>query len=278
MKSKIKASQIIGYLFIGIFIVLCVYPIIWLIINSFKSTDEFKLNSIFSLPTKLMVSNYVEAWKTGNIGHSFINSVVATGLSMIIVLLTALPFSFAVSKMKWKLRKQTEAFIMFGMMVPVMIALIPLFTIYNQFSLTNSLIGLTLIYVAYQLPLMVMLFTGFFSSFPNEMMEAAVIDGCTIYKVLTKIALPLMLNSIITVETLQFMMSWNDLIFAQTMMSDTNKKTIQTALVMFNGSYGQVNWGPLLAAISIAIIPTLIIYMFLSKFMMAGMTNGAVKG
>lgn len=278
MKSKIKASQIIGYLFIGIFIVLCVYPIIWLIINSFKSTDEFKLNSIFSLPTKLMVSNYVEAWKTGNIGRSFINSVVATGLSMIIVLLTALPFSFAVSKMKWKLRKQTEAFIMFGMMVPVMIALIPLFTIYNQFSLTNSLIGLTLIYVAYQLPLMVMLFTGFFSSFPNEMMEAAVIDGCTIYKVLTKIALPLMLNSIITVETLQFMMSWNDLIFAQTMMSDTNKKTIQTALVMFNGSYGQVNWGPLLAAISIAIIPTLIIYMFLSKFMMAGMTNGAVKG
>ncbi|EOS37337.1 hypothetical protein C808_03315 [Lachnospiraceae bacterium M18-1] len=278
MKKEIKVSHIFGYIFLGIFIVICVYPIIWLIINSFKSTEEFKLNSIFSLPNRLMFENYVDAWKTGNIGQSFLNSVVATALSMVIVLLTALPFSFAVSKMIWKFRKAVQSLIMFGMMVPVMIALIPLFTIYNSMNLTNSLIGLTMIYVAYQLPLMVMLFTGFFSSFPNEMLEAAVIDGCNIYQVLLKVALPLMLNSIITVETLQFMMSWNDLIFAQTMMSDTSKKTIQTALVMFNGSYGQVNWGPLLAAVSIAIVPTLVIYMFLSKFMMAGMTNGAVKG
>ena len=113
---------------------------------------------------------------------------------------------------------------------------------------------------------------------PNELIEAAVIDGCSIYQVLGKIVFPLMTNSIMTVLTLQFMSSWNDLIFSQTMISQPAKQTIQTALIMFNGSYGQVNWGPLFAAMAIAVIPTLVLYLFLSKFMIRGMTAGAVKG
>ena len=165
-----------------------------------------------------------------------------------------------------------------GMMVPVQVALIPLFSMYNAIGFTNSRIGLILIYTAYSLPLSVTLLTGFFESVPNELIEAAVIDGCSIYQVLGKVVFPLMTNSIMTVLTLQFMSSWNDLIFSQTMISQPAKQTIQTALIMFNGSYGQVNWGPLFAAMSIAVIPTLLLYLFLSKFMIRGMTAGAVKG
>ena len=167
---------------------------------------------------------------------------------------------------------------MIGLMVPVPVCLIPLFTIYNNIGLTNSRIGLILIYTAHSLPTSVMLLTGFFTAIPDEMMEAAVIDGCSIYSVLLKVIFPIMKNSIMTVLTLQFMSTWNDLIFSQTLISVPQKRTIQTSLIMFNGSHGEVNWGPLFAAMAIAVIPTLIIYVFLSKFMIRGMTAGAVKG
>lgn len=271
-------GKIIGIIALVIFVLLCVYPIFWLIVNSFKTTEEFTTQSVFSLPHALHFENYIDAWTSGNIGRSFLNSIIATAASMVLVLILAVPFSFAVSKMISPLLPKMQALVMLGMMVPVQVALIPLFTIYNKVHLTNNLFGLTVIYVVYQLPLMILLLTGFFASLPNEMIEAAAIDGCSIYQVLLKIAFPLMTNSIITVETLQFMMSWNDLIFSQTLISETQKKTIQTALIMFNGSHGQVNWGPLLAAICLAVVPTLFIYIFLSKFMMAGMTSGAVKG
>lgn len=277
-KSKISISRIVSIVLIALLLVIAIYPVLWLILSSFKTQNEFTLNSAFSLPSSFNFDNYVKAWTTGNMGTSFINSIICTAGSMILIIITAVPLSFALVKMKWKQRLHVNRYILIGMMVPIQVALIPLFTIYNQIGLTNSRIGLILIYTAYSLPLSVTLLTGFFEAVPNEMIEAAVIDGCNIYQVLIKIVFPLMTNSIMTVLTLQFMSSWNDLIFSQTMISQTKKQTIQTALIMFNGSYGQVDWGPLFAAMAIAVIPTLLLYLFLSKFMIRGMTAGAVKG
>lgn len=263
---------------IVLLLVIAIYPVLWLILSSLKTQNELTLNSAFSLPGSLNFDNYVEAWTTGNMGSSFVNSVICTAGSMLLIVVIAVPFSFALVKMRWKLRKRINSYVLMGMMVPVQVALIPLFSMYNTMGFTNSRIGLILIYTAYSLPLSVTLLTGFFESVPNELIEAAVIDGCSIYQVLGKIVFPLMTNSIMTVLTLQFMSSWNDLIFSQTMISRPEKQTIQTALIMFNGSYGQVNWGPLFAAMAIAVIPTLVLYLFLSKFMIRGMTAGAVKG
>lgn len=261
-------------------LIISIYPVIWLLISSFKTQTEFTLNSVFSLPGSFStgIENYVDAWTTGNMGTAFVNSVVCTAGSMALIVVTALPISFAISKMKWKLSNKVASYITFGLLIPAQVALIPLFSIYNNIGLTNSRIGLILLYTAQSMPLSVMLFTGFFTSIPDEMMEAAVIDGCSIYGMLVKVIFPLMKNSIMTVLTLQFMSSWNDLIYSQTFISIDEKRTLQTALIMFNGSHGEVNWGPLFAAMSITILPTLVIYMFLSKFMIRGMTSGAVKG
>lgn len=276
--KNISLSRIIIVFILAVLLVVSIYPVIWLIISSFKTQAEFNLNSVFSLPETVSFGNYIDAWTTGNMGTSFLNSVICTAGSMILIILVALPISFAIAKMIWKMKNKMSSYIMIGLLVPVQVALIPLFSIYNTIGLTNSRIGLILIYTAHSLPVSVMLFTGFFSSIPDEMMEAAVIDGCSIYGVLFKVIFPIMKNSIMTVLTLQFMSSWNDLIFSQTLISQTHKRTIQTALIMFNGAHGEVDWGPLFAAMAIAIIPTLVIYMFLSKFMIKGMTAGAVKG
>ena len=276
--KKHIVSRCISIILVVLLLVIAIYPVLWLILSSLKTQNELTLNSAFSLPGSLNFDNYVEAWTTGNMGSSFVNSVICTAGSMLLIVVIAVPFSFALVKMRWKLRKRINSYVLMGMMVPVQVALIPLFSMYNTMGFTNSRIGLILIYTAYSLPLSVTLLTGFFESVPNELIEAAVIDGCGIYQVLGKIVFPLMTNSIMTVLTLQFMSSWNDLIFSQTMISQPAKQTIQTALIMFNGSYGQVNWGPLFAAMAIAVIPTLVLYLFLSKFMIRGMTAGAVKG
>lgn len=279
MKEKKKSFfSIISFILIAIMVVAAIYPVIWLILSAFKTQTEFTLNSAFSLPHSFSFDNFVKAWTIGNMGTSFLNSAICTAGSMILIVVTAGPLSFAIVKMRWKRNKLINRYILIGMMVPVQVALIPLFSIYNQIGFTNSRIGLILIYTAYSLPLSVTLLTGFFESVPDEMLEAAIIDGCNIYQVLLKVVFPLMKNSIMTVLTLQFMSSWNDLIFSQTLISRPEKQTIQTALIMFNGSYGQVDWGPLFAAMAIAVVPTLVIYLFLSKFMIRGMTAGAVKG
>lgn len=279
MKEKKKSFfSIISFILIAIMVVAAIYPVIWLILSAFKTQTEFTLNSAFSLPHSFSFDNFVKAWTIGNMGTSFLNSAICTAGSMILIVVTAGPLSFAIVKMRWKRNKLINRYILIGMMVPVQVALIPLFSIYNQIGFTNSRIGLILIYTAYSLPLSVTLLTGFFESVPDEMLEAAIIDGCNIYQVLLKVVFSLMKNSIMTVLTLQFMSSWNDLIFSQTLISRPEKQTIQTALIMFNGSYGQVDWGPLFAAMAIAVVPTLVIYLFLSKFMIRGMTAGAVKG
>ncbi|MDO4448019.1 MAG: carbohydrate ABC transporter permease [Lachnospiraceae bacterium] len=277
-ENKISILKILCMLVIAVLLVLAIYPVVWLILSSFKTQNEFTMNSAFSLPESFAFDNFIKAWTTGNMGTSFVNSLITTFGSMILIVAIVVPVSFAIAKMRFRLRNSVNRYIMIGMMVPVQVALIPLFTIYTKLGWTNSRIGLILIYTAYSLPLSVILMTGFFESVPNEMIEAAVIDGCNIYQVLLKIVFPLMTNSIMTVLTLQFMSSWNDLIFSQTLISQPEKQTIQTALIMFNGSYGQVDWGPLFAAMAIAVIPTLVLYLFLSKFMIRGMTAGAVKG
>lgn len=277
-ENKLSISKVICMILVAVLLIFAIYPVVWLILSAFKTQNEFTMNSAFSLPHSFAFDNFVKAWTTGNMGSSFLNSIVTTFGSMILIVVIVVPVSFAIVKMRFRLRSGINRYILIGMMVPVQVALIPLFTIYTRLGWTNSRLGLVLIYTAYSLPLSVTLMTGFFESVPNELIEAAVIDGCNIYQVLIKIVFPLMTNSIMTVLTLQFMSSWNDLIFSQTLISQPAKQTIQTALIMFNGSYGQVDWGPLFAAMAIAVVPTLVLYLFLSKFMIRGMTAGAVKG
>lgn len=276
--KKIRVSHVVGYIILGLVVVLSLYPVLWLLISSLKSTSEFIMSPVYTLPEKITFSNYVDAWTLGNMGTYFINSVICTFAALALTVILVIPLSFALSKMKWRAKKFFNSYFVFGLMVPIQVALIPIFTMFKGMNLLNSLFGLVLAYTAFGMPLSVLLFTGFFEGLPDEMIEAAAIDGCSIYQILIRILLPLMRNTIVTVLTLTFLNTWNDLLFSQTLISDTAYKTVQNGLYMFQGARGAVDWGPMFAAMAIACIPTLFLYFFLSKFMMQGMTAGAVKG
>ena len=163
-------------------------------------------------------------------------------------------------------------------MIPIAIALIPLFQIYSRMGLLNSRLCLIITYVAFGLSLSIYLVQGYLRSFPDDLLEAAVIDGCGIYKLMYHIVVPLMKNAIVTVLVLQFFFKWNDLLFSMTFISDSKLKTVQTGLLYFSDEFGSKNWGAIFASVSMSVFPLLILYTLLNKRLMEGMTAGAVKG
>ena len=255
-----------------------VYPLFWMLTASLKQQSEWTSKPAYALNAGFYIQNYIEAWTRGNMDIFFKNSFICTVVSLFFIVLFTVTVSFAVTKMKWKLKGFVGKYFEFGIMIPVATALIPLFQIYSGMGLLNSRLCLIITYTAFGLSLSILLTTGYLRSFPDEIMEAAVIDGCGIYKLMWYVIVPLMKNAIVTVLVLQFFFKWNDLIFSMTFISDQKLKTVQTGLLYFQNEFGAKNWGAIFASVSMCVIPMLILYMILNKRVIEGMTAGAVKG
>ena len=275
-KKKIKSALIRLVILLIVFI--DVYPLFWMITASFKAPGEFVTNPAYALNAGFYLKNYVEAWTRGKMALFFKNSLICTVVSLFLIIILTLTSSFALTKMRWKGRTFFDKYFAFGIMIPVAIALIPLFQIYSRSNLLNTRTCLIITYIAFGLSLSIYLVQGYLRSFPDDIMEAAVIDGCGIYRLMWHIVTPLMKNSIVTVLVLQFFFKWNDLLFSMTFISDSALKTVQTGLLYFSDEFGSKNWGAIFASVSMSVFPLLILYMALNKKLMEGMTAGAVKG
>lgn len=278
--SLIKDSiiNLLSKILILLIVIVSVYPIIWLLLSSLKAPGEFSSSPMYALPEGFYFQNYIDAWTTGNMGVYFKNSVIVTFSSLVLIIVLGAAAAFAIEKMTWKFSKATLLLFVTGIMVPVPIVLLPLFTMFYEINLLNNLFGLVLALVTFALPLTIFLFASYFKSVPDELIESAIMDGASIFRVFISIALPMIKNAIVTVALVQFFFVWNDLIFTMTFISDSELRTIQTGLMHFSGEHGQRDWGPTFAAISMAVIPTMLLYLFLNKTIMKGMASGAVKG
>lgn len=273
-----NVKSILIKIFIIVLVLIETYPIFWMITAALKKPSEFVTKAAYALPDGLYLQNFVDAWTRGNIGLFFKNSLINTFVSLIFIVIFSMTIGFAVTKMEWKLKKFFQRFFLVGIMVPVATALIPLFQIYTKLGLVNTRASLILTYIAFGLSLSVFLVTGYMRSLSNEILEAAVIDGCGIYSMMWHIVVPLMKNAAVTVLVLQFFYKWNDLIFSMTFINDTKLKTIQTGLLYFSNEFGAKNWGAIFASVSMSVLPMLVLYMILNKTVIEGMTAGAVKG
>ncbi len=278
-KTQTKSvGAIISKILIALIVLIEVYPIFWILMSSFKSTQEFALSASYALPTGIHFQNYIDAWNRGKMNIYFKNSAIVTLISLTFIVILSTTSSFALTKMRWGLRDKVMKIFLSGIMVPTAVVLIPLYTIYNRAGLLNTYMSLIITYIAFGLPLSIFLLRGYLSSLPDDMMEAAVIDGANIYQVFSRIILPLMKTGIVTVLVIQFYFRWNDLVFSMTFISDATMKTVQTGLLYFSDQYGNRNWGAIFACIAISVMPTLILYVTLNKLVIEGMTAGAVKG
>lgn len=279
MKIKIKHKSVSGIILKVLLLVLLItdlYPFIWMLLGSFKTNVEFA-SSMFALPKGLHFENYITAYQLADIATLFKNTVFVTFISITIIWFLSANLAFAIVKMRWRLSEAVLRYIQLGMFIPSFVLLLPQFLLFQKMQLLNSLWSLVLVFST-NISMSVYILTGFYRAIPDEILEAAVIDGCSLYKAFWRIAVPISINGYITIIMLSFVNIWNDLLISQTFVSSTKKRLLQVGLAAFLDAKGAREWGPTFAAIVLSIFPTMIIYLILNKKVISGLTVGSIKG
>jgi len=266
----------IGWIFITIYGILTIYPLFWLILSSFKSNAQF-FSEPFALPNQWMFENLITAWTTSKMGVAFRNSTLVSIIALLFTLLLSGLTSYVLARFNFKLKGLTMLFFVVGMLIPIHSTLVPLFILMKQLSILNSYWALILPYTAFALPTAIFILTAYLSTIPKEIEEAAYIDGTSLWGVFFRIMLPISLPALSTVSILTFLHSWNDFSFALVFISKSTLKTLPLAVSNFADGF-QTDYSLTLAAMTLSVIPTIIVFLLFQEQVMKGMTAGAVKG
>lgn len=276
-KSRKTVGTVIGQIVLLIITVIQVYPLIWLAFFSLKSNKEIFSGDVAGLPKAWLWSNYSTALNAGHVLTFFINSVIVTGATILLTLILSAMAAYAITRMRWKLSGPTMTLILLGMMVPIHAALLPLFIQLSRLHLRDSYWALIIPYVAFAIPMAVFILSSFLKGIPYEMEEAAVIDGCGIYRTFFIIILPLIKSALATVAIFTYLSSWNELMFAVTFIDSQKFQTLTVGVMSMVGTY-ITQWGVVGAGLMVTTIPTVILYLSLSKQVQESIVAGAVKG
>lgn len=275
--KKIKPGSVIQYLLLTLWALINLFPLYWLVTFSLKENKEIFGDNIIGLPKEWLWSNYEAAMTTGNMGQYFVNSVIVTGITILFTVLFALMATYALTRMDWRGRKTVNNIFMLGLTVPIHAAILPVFIILRFLRMTNSYQALIIPYIAFALAMAIMVSGSFMSGIPQELDEAACIDGCGVFGIFYRIILPLMKPAISTIAIFTFLNAWNELMFAVIFISDSKYRTLSVGIQTLSGSYTTA-WGPIGAALVIATLPTIVVYCFMSKKIQKSLIAGAIKG
>ncbi|QJC50543.1 carbohydrate ABC transporter permease [Paenibacillus albicereus] len=265
------------YLLLGILVVTQVYPLLWLILYSFKTNEEILGGSFFALPASPRFANYTEAYEQGNYVRYLFNSIFVTVITMVVVIVLASMVAYAISRFRWKLAPVALLVFMLGLMIPMQATLLPLMVMFKNIGILNTHWSLILPYIAFQTPVAVFILSGFMKGIPHEIEESAFMDGASVYRIFRSIILPISVPPIMTVCILTFINIWNEYILAATFISSERLKTLPFGVNSFVSQY-TTNYGNIGAFLVMGAIPVILIYFILSERITKGMVAGAVKG
>jgi len=255
------------------------FPIVWLLYSSFKPSGEIRAN-IFSFPKSLYLENYDFDFlaSTGTtIGIYIKNSAIITIISLIFITIISILAGYAIAKIKF-FGKNILLLILIALLgVPIHSLLIPLYYFIARIGLLSNIWGLILPYTAFFSPFSVILLQAYFREFPNELIDAAKIDGCNNLNIFFRVVMPVTKGAISTVLIINFINIWNEFLFSLVINKQNYAKTIPVGLMNFKGQY-YTDWGPMLATMVVAILPPIIFYFIFHRNIIKGMTAGAVKG
>ncbi|MFM9280457.1 carbohydrate ABC transporter permease [Paenibacillus jiagnxiensis] len=276
MRKKSGLLTFLTYLVLGVFAIMNIFPLFWMVVDSFKTEQEYAQNP-FSLPTVLQFSNYSKAWEVANMNVYFLNSVIITIASLVLTVLLGALAAYFLSRFQFKLRGVTYGLFLLGMIVPIHATLIPIFIIMQKLHLLDSMMSLILPYTAFHLSLTIFILEGFMKGFPKDLEESGVMDGAGVFRIFWSIILPITRPAMATVVILNFIYNWNEYLFALVLINSSELKTLPLGLANFVG-IETASLTLQMAALTIALIPILIFYLLLQKQLVNGMTAGSVKG
>lgn len=250
-------------------------PLLWMFLASFRTTGGIYSHP-FGFPHAWRLVNFINAWQVATLGHGLLNSLIVSVGAVILTTICSTLAGFAISRGGLPFAQGILTFFLLGLMVPVFSLLVPLLILFSHLHLLNTYLGLMMVYGGFSLPLGVFLFKNGFDALPQELIDAAVIDGCSVPRVLVQVLLPLLGSVVATFGILAFLNGWNDFIFVLVLISDTSHQTLPLHLMIFSGQYS-TNYAELFAALTIATIPTLLLYFWLSDRIQSGMGSGIVR-
>ncbi len=280
-KRKIKASTLLAYAFLLILTVFILYPILYVVLGSFKTNQELVLGGARLFPEVFILDNYIEAWQLANFARYTLNSIFISTMVMLGILLLSSMAGYCFARKDFPLKN-----VIYGLLIAFMfvnigsVSLRPLFELTIHFNLHTSLWSVILICIGMSQATNIFLVRGYMNTLPKELDEAAAIDGCSFFGIYYRIILPLLKPVMATIALLSFREAWNEYILPLVFtINDPNKRPLTVGVISLkNVSDGAAAWNIMFAGSTMSIMPIIILFLLTSRYFMSGMTVGAVKG
>lgn len=275
MSKRTKVLRGIVHILMALYIVVILFPLLWMVLSGFKSDADI-FSSPWSLPESWKISNYIYVWTT-YIQKSVLNSLFFTVVGTFFVVLISGMAAYAIIRFRFKHKYLVFMFVLSDMMLAPQCSLIPIYKMLSTIGLYNTRIGMLIPYIAYRVPFSFFLMWSFMLNLPVEVEEAAIIDGCSIRQVFFNIVLKMSKPVIATTAVMSARYIWNDFAFALVFSEGRELQTVPLAIFAIR-STSQTQWGVLIAGLTLAALPMVVVYICLQQYFVDGMNSGAVKG
>jgi multiple sugar transport system permease protein len=263
--------------FLGLWLVITVFPLYWITVTSFKTPGAIFSYPLTYWPQEFSLENYVGLFQKAQFGTYIGNSLLVATVAATVATLISMLSAYVLARFEFRTKGALMMAFLVTQMIPAFIALGPLYLMMVQLKLVDNKIGLILIYIAVCIPFCTIMLRGFFANVPDALEEAAMIDGLSRFGALFRVIVPVMKPGIVAAFIFNFVNCWNELFLSVTLMNRDENKTIPTALNGFISSFN-IDWGSMSAAAVLTIVPTMVLFAFASRYIVQGLTAGAVKG
>jgi len=272
-----RSVAVSSHVVLSIWAIIVILPLLWTLMTSFKTTTEI-FASPFHLPAKAQFVNYTEAWTTAGIGNFFFNTIFVVGSALVLVMLLGSMCAYILARFDFPGNRIIYYMMLGGLMIPIFLAIVPLFFVLRNFGLLNTLPGLAITYVAFALPFTVFFLYAFFRQLPYEISEAAAIDGANEWRTFFQIMLPMAKPGLATVAIMNFLGLWNQFLLPVALNTNQKNYVLSQGLAAFASSAGyDVNFGALFAAVVLVVAPVLVVYVIFQRQLQGSVSQGTMK-
>lgn len=276
--GRLGAHHLVSKVIVASLVVVQVYPLVWLFLTSLRTENDFVTGNPFTLPREWTIQNYSRAFLVGDIPLNILNSLIVTIGACALIAILGTMAAFALEVLGFRGSHLVRSLFLLGIVVPVQIALVPLFIDYARVGLLDTHLSMIIPLAGFSLPMSVYLFSAFYQYIPRDMYDAASMDGAGPFRVFWSVTLPLSSNTIVTVVMVNAIFIWNDFIFGNTFVLSDGLKTIPLGLQSYVGAMGNTDWTATFAAVCVTVTPLMLVFLVLNKAMIYGLQSGAAKG
>jgi N-acetylglucosamine transport system permease protein len=272
-----KAVEATSHVLLAIWTIIVIVPFLWVVLSSFKTTKEI-LASPFSLPAHWQFDNYAHAWTDAGIRQFFLNTVIVVSVALVLVMLLGAMCAYVLARFTFPGSRFIYYLMLAGLTFPIFLAIVPLFFILKNIGLINTLPGLIMVYVAFALPFTVFFLYAFFRTLPDDVYEAALIDGAGEWRTFFRIMLPMARPGMAAVAIFNFLGLWNQFLLPVALNSDQSRYVLTQGMASFASQAGYaVDFGALFAAVVITVVPVLIVYVIFQRRLEGSVSRGTFR-